>query len=69
MVSRYRETMMFGVEYWIAVAVFAVLAFLSGAMALKRGRDGAIWFVIGFFTGPLALLALLLFPLPPKARL
>jgi len=57
---------MFGVEFWIAIFVLLIFAFFSGAMALKRGRDGATWFLLGYFTGPLALVALALFPLPPK---
>jgi len=46
--------------------VYMVFALISGAMALKRGRDGAAWFLVGSIAGPIAILALLLFPLPPK---
>ena len=48
------------------LVVMLVFGFISGAMALKRGRDGAVWFFVGYFTGPIAILALALFPLPPK---
>ena len=54
------------VFYFVVLAVLLGFAVLSGAMALKRGRDGAVWFLVGYFTGPLAMIALALFPLPPN---
>jgi hypothetical protein len=35
---------------------------ITGWLAGRRGRDGGLWAVIAFFTGPIALIALLLKP-------
>lgn len=43
-------------------------AFISGAMALGRDRDGAIWFLVGSVFGPISVLALIVFGKPPQPR-
>lgn len=46
---------------WALVAVWALCGVLAGAMAVGRERDGAVWMIAGFFLGPIAILALLMF--------
>jgi hypothetical protein len=50
----------------ILVIWFAIMG-VTGWQAGRRGRDGGTWAVIAFFTGPFALIALLLLPrqVPP----
>lgn len=50
------------------IAIQLVLAFICGAMALGRDRDGAVWFLAGVFLGPLSIIALLFFGTPPQRR-
>jgi hypothetical protein len=40
---------------------------ITGWLAGRRGRDGGLWAVIAFFTGPFALLAVVILPrqIPP----
>ncbi|MHB8896264.1 MAG: hypothetical protein ACYC99_13950 [Candidatus Geothermincolia bacterium] len=49
---------------WIAVAIaFGATAFISKELARRRGRDANIYFFIGLFLGPFAIL-MLFAPLP-----
>lgn len=49
---------------WVSVAVaFVALAFISREFAGRRGRDPNIYFFIGLFLGPFAIL-MILAPLP-----
>jgi hypothetical protein len=48
------------------VATLLVLWFVNmavtGWLAIRKGREGGMWAVLAFFTGPIALLAILLKP-------
>ncbi len=44
-------------EILVLMLLFAVL---SGGAASSYGRSGFLWFVLGFFTGPIALLLVLM---------
>lgn len=53
---------------WCAVAiVFVVSAFLSRALARRNNRDEYIYFFMGLFLGPLAILVVMT-PLPNEHR-
>lgn len=54
------------IVFLVMFLVLCAFGFITGAMALKRRRDGAVWFLIGYVSGPVAMIALALFPLPPK---
>ncbi|HET9681450.1 MAG TPA: hypothetical protein VFP19_05365, partial [Candidatus Limnocylindrales bacterium] len=46
-----------------------ILAALTGWLAGRKNRDGGMWVVLGFFTGPFALIAICLAkPAPKKDR-
>jgi hypothetical protein len=54
------------IAFLVAVGKILLLWFvnmaLTGWLAVRKGRDGGLWAVIAFFTGPIALIALLLKP-------
>ena len=47
-----------------AAVVQLVVAIVVGGIADTKGRDGAIWFLVGLVIGPLALIPLLIFSKP-----
>ena len=44
--------------------IWLICSFIAGGIAAGQDRDGAIWMLVGFVFGPLAILPLLFFPLP-----
>lgn len=55
--------MEFSTQYTIlTIIISALLGFAVSAMADNRGRDGRIWFFLGFCFGLLALAALFILP-------
>jgi hypothetical protein len=54
--------------WWIIAAVVQVIvALFVGGYANDKGRDGAIWFLIGLVLGPVAFLPLYFFdPVKPS---
>ena len=56
----------------VAVTVFLIVWFsimaVTGWLAGRRNRESGLWAAFAFFTGPLALLALLLLPRPEKEQ-
>ena len=55
--------MEFSTQYMLlTIIVGFILGALASVMADNRGRDGRIWFFLGFFFGLLSLIALFLLP-------
>lgn len=59
--TSYSVAMLDQTTLFISAGALLLSGVLSGAMALGRGRDGAVWFLIGCAFGPLAIIALALF--------
>jgi hypothetical protein len=49
----------------LAAAVQFVAAMFAAGYADDKGRDGAVWFLIGLALGPITFIPLYFFDLPP----
>lgn len=50
-----------GILALIALGAFMLALITGGIASSQYDRDGAVWFLIGFFAGPIAIVALLFF--------
>ena len=49
----------------LAAVVQLVVAMFAAGYANDKGRDGAVWFLIGLALGPVTFIPLYFFDLPP----
>ena len=51
----------------ITIAVtWLICSFIAGGVAMGRDRDGAVWMLVAFVFGPLAILPPLIFEKPNR---